>query len=248
MPHWRPWSSPKHTAAPGPGVGRPHLPPPAHLGASCRPGRLSVSCRPPLSWPRSTLETSLSSCVLGAGLKPVASGSETRPTAGLGQPRPQQVGREDSLAPQRARTPLFPWEGGHAEPRLPPGLARLSSTRWGPGALLVPPAWRCAHTAGSPTLLCPWCCRVRAVPRPPHLSSLCRGPCPLPPQPWPKRWRPPSALLPGISACPGHPTWPSHPAPSQRWAPSFNLSSRAARETRTQDTGEILGDHVVVYI
>lgn len=212
MPHWRPWSSPKHTAAPGPGVGRPHLPPPAHLGASCRPGRLSVSCRPPLSWPRSTLETSLSSCVLGAGLKPVASGSETRPTAGLGQPRPQQVGREDSLAPQRARTPLFPWEGGHAEPRLPPGLARLSSTRWGPGALLVPPAWRCAHTAGSPTLLCPWCCRVRAVPRPPHLSSLCRGPCPLPPQPWPKRWRPPSALLPGISACPGHPTWPSHPA------------------------------------
>lgn len=159
--------------------------PPAHLGASCRPGRLSVGCRPPLSWPRSTLETSLSSCVLGAGLKPVASGSETRPTAGLGQPRPQQGGREDSLAPQRARIPLFPWEGGHAEPRLPPGLAHLSSTRLGPGAPPVPPAWHCAHTAGSPTLLCPWCCRVRAVPRPPHLSSLCRGPVPCPHSPGP---------------------------------------------------------------
>ena len=66
---------------------------------------------------------------------------------------------------------------------LPPGGAQEHHLRHPPGA---------AHTAGSPTLLCPWCRRVRAVPRPPHLSSLCRGPRPLPPQPWPKRWRPPS--------------------------------------------------------
>lgn len=144
---------PKAHSSPRPGGGPATPAPPARLGAGCWPGRLSVGCRPPLSWPRSTLETSLSSCVLGAGLKPVASGSEARPTTGLGQPCPQQGGREDSLAPQRARTPPFPWEAGDAEPRLPPGPARLPSTRWGPGAPSAPPARRCAHCGLAHTAL-----------------------------------------------------------------------------------------------
>jgi hypothetical protein len=47
---------------------------------------------------------------------------------------------------------------------------------------------------------------------------------------------------------PDHPLCPillgaSLPLPSQRWAPSFNLTSRSARETQMQDTGEILEDH-----
>lgn len=150
----------------------------------------------PLSWPRSTLETSPSSCVLGVGLKPVGSGSEAGPTTGLGQLCPQPGGREDSLAPQRARTPLFPWAGGGGHGAEAAATACSPVLHWA-----GPRSTACCPPGAAPTLRARSHCSARGAVGSgrcpgPHISAASVGaPVPTPtalaqvsetpPPPWP---------------------------------------------------------------